>query len=150
MLCCCNLNSRGWDSPVTTDTPDVVRTPHVKSPECLCHVKYASELSKQCIQYSQRRKLCSTGIFVGSAIDRIHFLGISHSWCPRKVRKCNVQVHSVIISLVTIGVFVVHHVWIQCDTSRALLKQISWLEWTSSRLNSINPVLQNAGKQVPP
>lgn len=42
--------------PVTRDIPDVARTPQVKWPECLCHVKYVSGLSKQCIQYSGAKK----------------------------------------------------------------------------------------------
>lgn len=73
-LCASGLQSGlAWTAeegapPVTRDVPDVATTPHVKWPECLCHVKYVSGLSKQCIQYSAGRKHGGILIYLGSEI----------------------------------------------------------------------------------
>lgn len=74
-LCCAPVLQSRWSwtaeegaPPVTKDIPDVARTLQVKWPECSCHVKYVSGLSKQWIQYSEGRKPCGVLIFLGLAI----------------------------------------------------------------------------------
>lgn len=105
--------------PVTRDIPDVARTRQAKWPECSCHVKYASGLSKQCVQYSEGRKPGGGLIFLGvsdtlGVKSDLIFLphtgwtcSVCHNLWGRDFKKCCIKVcRAFMLSWVAIGVFV--------------------------------------------
>ncbi len=146
--------------PVTRDIPDVARTPQVKWPECWCHVKYVSGLSKQCIQYSEAKKPCSIFIYLGSATRwkwKLIFFPLKTgltcliALCESQLLdQCRQSVY--VFMQVYHGSSLVFLLYTKLTVTLAMHRCCKSSNDFSALLEVLtnNPILQNAGKQVHP